>query len=136
MRKIGFLAVAAAVVLFLVLLSRTTQPRRDAGNVEQALLGHWQAENTDNVYWDQDLVTTVTGSGTRSYHPWRVLMSNESEGWVRVLVANNAGENVVRLIRFNPDRKSYQTSLRLSESDGRALDRVVTVTYVDAIRRP
>ncbi|MGE4553893.1 MAG: hypothetical protein AB7D57_12335 [Desulfovibrionaceae bacterium] len=136
MRQIGFLAVAAAVVLTLILLSHTTQPRRDAGDVEQALLGHWVAENGDDLYWDQNLVTAVTRTGTHSYHPWRVLMSNESEGWVRVLIANNAGENVVRLIRFNPDRKSYQTSLRLTDPDGRVLDQVVTVTYQGADRKP
>jgi hypothetical protein len=136
MRQLGFLALAAAVILTLILLSQTMRDDRDICRVDSALLGHWQAENGDELYFGADLATAVGRDGTLSYHPYRVLMANDADGWIKILIANNDGQDVVRVIRFNPDRESYQTSIRLEDSQGHAVEKVVTIHYVDEQTAP
>lgn len=136
MRQIGFLALAAAVILTLILLSQTMRDDRDVSRVEPALTGHWQAENGDEIYFGGDMATAVGRDGTLSYHPYRVLMANNADDWIKILIANNDGEEVVRVIRFNPDRESYQTTIRLQDGQGRNVEKVVTMHYVDGRTAP
>ena len=136
MRQLGFLALAAAIILTLILLSQTMRDGRDAGNVEQALVGHWAAQDGDDIYFSTGLATAVGSDGTVSYHPYRVLMANNADNWVKILIANNDGQDVVRVIRFNPDRESYQTTIRLEDGQGRGVDKVITIHYVDGLTAP
>ena len=136
MRQLGFLALAAAVILTLILLSQTMRDDRDVSRVELALLGHWQAENGDEIYYGPDVATAMGRDGTMSFHPYRVLMANNTDDWVKILIANNDGEDVVRIIRFNPDRESYQTTIRLDDGQGRGVEKVITIHYVDGLTAP
>ncbi|MEF2146164.1 MAG: hypothetical protein V3573_12030 [Desulfovibrionaceae bacterium] len=78
----------------------------------------------------------VAPEGTVSHHPYRVLMYNDKESWLKILISNTDGKDVERVIQFGEDRNSY----RASHAPG--LDRqsqpgaMSTAHYVDAEMRP
>lgn len=130
---IGGLILALGLTVFL--LSRTTGDRRDTNAVETSLLGHWAATNGDEIFYSPDMAVAVTKDGTRSYHPYRVLMSNEAQSWLKILIQNMEGEPVARVLRFAENRRSYATFIPVLTAEGRTL-REATLLYVDDRQAP
>ncbi len=128
----GFIA---ALILTAVLLSRMSDNVRDTGNVEIDLQGHWLAENSDELYYGPNMVIAMTPEGTKSYHPYRVLMCNERESWMKIFIANNSGHELERVIHFNKNRNAYQTTA-IVFMNGTRTERSSTVTYVDEKQQP
>lgn len=126
---------ACALILAVVLFFQTPGNSRNTKTVDTALLGHWQAENGDQLYYDRTMCLALTPEGTVSYHPYRPLMSNEAQSWLKILMGNNEGREVERVISFSEDRTSYQTNSVLLLSGVRH-ERFATVTYVDEKRTP
>lgn len=120
---------AGAVILTAILFTRTSD-NRDTSCVETALHGHWLATNGDALYYGPNRAIALTPEGTKSYHPYRILMSNERESWMKILIANNDGKDVERVIQFNEDRDAYQTAAVIL-LNGKRTERFATVVYED-----
>ena len=123
------------VILTAILFLRTTKETRDLSSVEVSIQGHWLAGNGDHLYYGPDQAIALSPEGTKSYHPYRVLMSNENESWMKILIANSEGRDTERVIRFNADRDAYQTT-SVVLLDGQRTERFTTVDYVDNKKRP
>ncbi len=128
----GFIA---ALVLTAVLFFRMSDDIRDTGNVEIDIQGHWLAENSDELFYGPSMVIAITPEGTKSYHPYRVLMCNERESWMKILIANNSGHDMERVIHFNKNRNAYQTTA-IVFMNGIKTERFSTVTYMDDSQQP
>lgn len=126
-------AVALALILTLALLFRTCSTRPEGG-LEQTLLGHWRTSTGMDLYYAPDMAVGVSKEGTRSYHPWRVLMINERDSWMKILIANSDGENVTRVLQFNADRTVYKASLAPGFSGGGK--GLAEARYVDERQEP
>lgn len=103
------LGIALAVILTLVLLLRTCSGRPSVG-LEQSLLGHWRTQDGMEFYYSEGKAVGVSPEGTRSYHPWRVLLVNEKDSWMKILIGNSEGVEVTRVLQFNEERTEYRAS--------------------------
>lgn len=124
-----------ALILSAVLFVRTGSPGRDVSSVHTSLLGHWRAENGDNLYYAPDMAIALTPEGTTSYHPYRVLMANEDQSWVKLLIGNNHGREVERVIQFNEERDRYRTTTTVLTDETR-VQHQSTMVYVDGRQSP
>jgi hypothetical protein len=102
-------AIGLALLLTVLLLFRTCSGRPAEG-LEQSLLGHWRTADGMEIYYAPGKAVGVSSEGTRSYHPWRVLLVNEEDSWMKILIGNSDGENVTRVLQFNEDRTVYRAS--------------------------
>ncbi|MBU1248330.1 MAG: hypothetical protein KKB70_06505 [Proteobacteria bacterium] len=123
------------VILTAILFLRTSKETRDTSSVEVSIQGHWLAGNGDHLYYGPDQAIALSPEGTKSYHPYRVLLSNEKESWMKILIANSEGNEVERVIRFNANRDAYQTTSVILLGSGRT-ERFATLEYVDNNKRP
>lgn len=98
-----------ALLLTMALLFQTCSSR-PAGGLEQSLLGHWRTADGLDLYYSEGRAVGVSKEGTRSYHPWRVLLINEEASWMKILIGNSDGADVTRVLQFNEDRTVYRAS--------------------------
>lgn len=124
--------IGLALLLTALLLVRTCSGRSVDG-LQQALLGHWRASNGQEIYYAPGEAVAVAPEGTRSYHPWRVLMVNERDSWMKILIANSDGENVTRVLQFDAARTGYRASSAPGFSKGPGLSEA---HWVDADQHP
>ncbi|MGE4290767.1 MAG: hypothetical protein AB7E32_01030 [Desulfovibrio sp.] len=124
--------IGAALLLTMALLTQTCSGRATE-NLEQSLLGHWRTADGMEIYYSEGRAVGVSVEGTRSYHPWRILLVNEKDSWMKILIGNSDGVDVSRVLQFNEDRTVYRASRAPGFSSGSGLSEA---EYLDDRQTP